>query len=756
MHKGQRAVVWFNEVTKEDVASVGGKGANLGEMTNAHIPVPPGFIVTANTYFDFLEKSKITDKLRHLLKPLDTGNSKQLQQIAAEVKQVIMNAPMPPETAREIKDAYVKIGGGLVAVRSSATAEDLPEASFAGQQSTFLNITGEEEVVAAVHECWASLFEPRAIFYRHQQGFDHFKVGIAVPVQKMVQSEASGVMFTLEPVTSDESRIVIEAVLGLGEMIVSGDVTPDTYIISKDGLKITSKKIAPQEWKLVRNDATKGKEANIKVLLTPEEQARQKISDTDIITLAKLGEQLEEHYQFPQDIEWAKEGQEIFIVQTRPVTTIKAGEEAAAAAAAAPEITAPILISGAPASPGMASGPVRIVSDASQIDRIRSGDILVAAMTTPDFVPAMKRAAAIVTDRGGRTAHAAIVSRELGIPCVVGTGQATSILTEGQIISVDGSTGKIYEGRVAIKEEATDTYKEKIKTKTRVYVNLAQPELAERVAMRNVDGVGLLRAEFMVAQIGEHPRYMISQKRGKEFVERLYKGINTFAKAFAPRPVVYRTTDFKTNEYRELTGGQEYEEMEENPMIGYRGASRYITDLGTFELEIEAIKRVREHYQNLWVMIPFVRTVDELAQTKKILEDHGLKRSPDFKLWMMVEVPSNIFLIEKFLEVGIDGISIGSNDLTQLILGIDRDSEKLAKTFDERNEAVLIALERVIKVSKSMGVTSSICGQAPSVYPELTEKLVKWGITSVSVSPDMIGITREIIAKAEKKLDSSD
>ncbi len=756
MHKGQRAVVWFNEVTKEDVASVGGKGANLGEMTNAHIPVPPGFIVTANTYFDFLEKSKITDKLRHLLKPLDTGNSKQLQQIAAEVKQVIMNAPMPPETAREIKDAYVKIGGGLVAVRSSATAEDLPEASFAGQQSTFLNITGEEEVVAAVHECWASLFEPRAIFYRHQQGFDHFKVGIAVPVQKMVQSEASGVMFTLEPVTSDESRIVIEAVLGLGEMIVSGDVTPDTYIISKDGLKITSKKIAPQEWKLVRNDAAKGKEANIKVLLTPEEQARQKISDTDIITLAKLGEQLEEHYQFPQDIEWAKEGQEIFIVQTRPVTTIKAGEEAAAAAAAAPEITAPILISGAPASPGMASGPVRIVSDASQIDRIRSGDILVAAMTTPDFVPAMKRAAAIVTDRGGRTAHAAIVSRELGIPCVVGTGQATSILTEGQIISVDGSTGKIYEGRVAIKEEATDTYKEKIKTKTRVYVNLAQPELAERVATRNVDGVGLLRAEFMVAQIGEHPRYMISQKRGKEFVERLYKGINTFAKAFAPRPVVYRTTDFKTNEYRELAGGQEYEEMEENPMMGYRGASRYITDLDTFELEIEAIKRVREHYQNLWVMIPFVRTVDELAQTKKILEDHGLKRSPDFKLWMMVEVPSNIFLIEKFLEVGIDGISIGSNDLTQLILGIDRDSEKLAKTFDERNEAVLIALERVIKVSKSMGVTSSICGQAPSVYPELTEKLVKWGITSVSVSPDMIGITREIIAKAEKKLDSSD
>ncbi|MBL7124667.1 MAG: phosphoenolpyruvate synthase [Dehalococcoidales bacterium] len=746
MHQGQKAIVWFNEVTKKDVPTVGGKGANLGEMTNANIPVPTGFIVTANAYFDFLKKSELTDKIRNLLQPLDPGNSKQLQQIAAEIKQLILDAAMSPELAKEIQEAYSKMGRGLVAVRSSATAEDLPEASFAGQQSTFLNVQGGKEVVAAVQECWASLFEARAIFYRVQQGFDHLKVGIAVPVQKMVQSEASGVMFTLEPVTSDKSKIAIEAVLGLGEMIVSGDVTPDTYIVSKDGLKISSKKIAQQEWKLIRSKESKNKGANIKVLLTPEEQAQQKISDDDIITLAKLGKQLEDHYQFPQDIEWAKEDKTIFIVQTRPVTTIKEITEVA------PEITAPVLLSGAPASPGIASGPVKIIPDASQINKVKDGDILVAEMTTPDFVPAMKRAAAIVTDRGGRTAHAAIVSRELGIPCVVGAGQATSILTDGQIISVDGSTGKIYEGKVAIKEKITDAYKEKIKTKTRVYVNLAQPELAEIVAARNVDGVGLLRAEFMIAQIGEHPRFMIKQNRGNEFIDKLYEGINTFAKAFNPRPVVYRTTDFKTNEYRELTGGQEYEEVEENPMIGYRGASRYITDLDVFKLEIEAIKRVRQKYLNLWVMIPFVRTIDEMARTKKFLEAEGLERSPDFKLWMMVEVPSNIFLMEKFLELGIDGISIGSNDLTQLILGIDRDSERLAETFDERNEAVLIALERAIKVSKAMGVTSSICGQAPSVYPELTEKLVEWGITSVSVSPDMIGTTREIIAKAEAKL----
>jgi len=749
MHQGQKAIVWFNEVTKRDVPTVGGKGANLGEMTNANIPVPTGFIVTADAYFDFLKKSKLRDEIRNRLQPLDPDNSKQLQQIAAEIKQLILDAAMPAELAREIQEAYIKMGRGLVAVRSSATAEDLPEASFAGQQRTFLNVQGEKEVVTAVQGCWASLFEPRAIFYRHQQGFDHFKVGIAVPVQKMIQSQSSGVMFTIEPVSSDASKIVIEAVFGLGEAIVSGEVTPDLYIIDKEGLRISSKKIGKQEWQLIRNPAGGDKEANLKVPLQPSTQSQQKLSDDDIISLAKLGKQLEDHYRFPQDIEWAKEGKEIFIVQTRPVTTIKE------AAKVTPEIKAPVLLIGAAASPGMASGPVKIVYDASQIDRVKSGDILVAEMTTPDFVPAMKRAVAIVTNRGGRTAHAAIVSRELGIPCVVGAEQATTTLADGQIITVDGSRGKVYQGKVVEQKLAifTDILKETIKTKTKVYVNLAQPELAEIVAARNVDGVGLLRAEFMIAQIGEHPRHMISQKREREFVDKLYEGINTFAKAFDPRPVVYRTNDFKTNEYRELKGGQEYEDEEENPMLGYRGASRYITDLDVFKLELDAIKKVRQKYKNLWVMIPFVRTVDELARTKEIMEAEGLKRSNDFKLWMMVEVPSNICLMEKFLELGIDGISIGSNDLTQLILGIDRDSEKLAETFDERNEAVLMALERAIKVSKSMGVTSSICGQAPSVYPELTEKLVEWGITSVSISPDMIGTTREIIAKAEVRLE---
>jgi len=749
MHQGQKAIVLFNEVGKDDVATVGGKGANLGEMTQAGIPVPPGFIVTADAYFDFLEKSSVKDKIASWLKPLDPGDSKQLQQVATVIKKLILDIPMSPELTEKIEKAYNDMGGGLVAVRSSATAEDLPEASFAGQHRTFLNVQGGKQVVAAVQGCWASLFEPRAIFYRHHQGFDHFKVGIAVPVQKMIQSKTSGVMFTLEPVTSNSDRIVIEAVFGLGEAIVSGEITPDLYVLAKDSLKILKQKTVSQEVQLIKNPDAHAEEANIWVPLPTSTKSQRKLTESEITKLAQLGKQLEDHYRFPQDIEWAKEDNKIYILQTRPVTTIKEKAEVE------PEITAPVLLSGEKASPGIASGPVQIVPQASQIDKVKSGDVLVAEMTTPDFVPAMKRAVAIVTNRGGRTAHAAIVSRELGIPCIVGVEKATTTLKNRQVVTVDGSHGKIYDGKITRRIKTTavaDILREAIKTETRVYVNLAQPELAENVARRNVDGVGLLRAEFMVAQIGEHPQYMIKQNRGKDFVDKLYQGINTFAKAFDPRPVVYRTTDFKTNEYRKLKGGEEYESEEENPMLGYRGASRYITDIEVFKLEIEAVKQVRQKYKNLWVMIPFVRTVDEMARTKQLLEAEGLKRSKDFKLWMMVEVPSNIFLIEKFLEVGIDGISIGSNDLTQLILGIDRDSEKLASTFDERNEAVLIALERAITVSKAMGVTSSICGQAPSEYPELTEKLVKWGINSVSVSPDMIGTTREIIAKAEAKL----
>jgi len=750
MRKKRQDIVWFIEVDKEDLPLVGGKGANLGELTKLEIPVPPGFIVTTQSYFHFLDESRLHTKIREILKKLNADDSKQLIKAATKIKDLITNAEMPQQIADEIRDAYNSLEG-LVAVRSSATAEDLPEASFAGQQRTFLNIKGEEEVIDAVQGCWASLFEPRAIFYREQLELDHLKVGIAVVVQRMVQSEESGVMFTREPV-SNEEKITIEAVYGLGEAVVSGGVTPDLYLVDKKDLSIIHKMISRQEWQLVKNPNRTAdiEETNFKLPVPEALQGKQKLSDREILTLAKLGAKIEKLYKFPQDIEWAKGEGKLYIVQTRPITTLKTLE----AGQGIELLEAPILLSGSPAGPGIGYGPVKIVLDACKIDNVKKGDILVAEMTTPDFVPAMKRAAGIVTDRGGRTCHAAIVSRELGIPCVVGTGNATQMLKPDQVVTVDGSKGNVYMGKIAAKatQAAAKASAVKIQTHTKVYVNLAQPELAQSVAGRDVDGVGLLRAEFMIAEIGEHPRHMIEEGRGKEFAAKLAQGLTTFAKAFNPRPVVYRTTDFKTNEYRNLKGGQKYEEPEENPMLGYRGCSRYIRERDIFKLEIEAIKKVREKYNNLWVMIPFVRTAAEMARVKDLLAAEGLRQSRDFKLWMMVEVPSNVFLIDKFLDVGIDGISIGSNDLTQLILGIDRDSQKLAEQFDERDQAVLIALEKVIKATAKRGVTSSICGQAPSVYPELTERLVEWGITSVSVNPDVLEKTRGIIAAAEQRL----
>jgi len=753
-----KRVVWFQEVGKDDIGLVGGKGANLGEMTKAGVPVPPGFIVTADAYFHFLEESGLRPKVSQLLSTIDPNDSAQLQKVAAEIRRMITEAEMGAEVAADIRRAYREMGEGPVAVRSSATAEDLPEASFAGQQSTFLNVVGEEAVVTAAQACWASLFEARAIFYRAEGGFDHMKVGIAVPIQRMVQSQRSGVMFTMEPVSGDKSKVAIEAIYGLGEAIVSGAVTPDLYVVDKESLTIREKTVADQEKQLIANpDSTTSTEDNIRWVDIPKDDGKlQKLSDKQIVALAEIGRRVEEYYGTPQDLEWAEREGELYIVQTRPVTVTAEAEEEVGLA----EETAPVLLEGSPASPGVAAGEVKIVLSPSEIDKVVDGDILVAEMTTPDFVPAMKRAAAIVTDKGGRTAHAAIVSRELGIPCVVGTGEATKSLSTGQTITVDGASGCVYEGRAEVRLAWAEEQKKRratsahIKTRTRVYVNLAEPELAERVAKQNVDGVGLLRAEFIVAQIGEHPSLVIEEGRQEEFIEKLADGLRSFAKAFHPRPVVYRTTDFKTNEYSNLKGGQKYEPEEENPMIGYRGASRYARDEAAFQLEIEAIQRVRRDYPNLWVMIPFVRSPEELAEVKAILDREGLRRSEEFKLWMMAEVPSNVFILERFIDVGIDGISIGSNDLTQLVLGIDRDSSILGADFDERNEAVMLALEQLVRTAKKRGITSSICGQAPSDYPDLTQKLVEWGITSISVNPDVIDKTREIIAEAEGALEA--
>jgi pyruvate,water dikinase len=754
-----RSVVWFEEVGRDDLGLVGGKGANLGELTRAGIPVPPGFVVTADTYFHFITQNGLEPVIKKELFNLDVHDSRVLNERAARIRQRIIEAPMPGHIAADIRAAYARLGEGPVAVRSSATAEDLPEASFAGQQSTFLNVVGADNVVLAVQACWASLFEGRAIFYREEAGYDHTKVGLAVPVQRMVQSEKSGVMFTVEPVTSDATKITIEAVYGLGEGIVSGEISPDLYMVNKESLQIVSKAVVKQERMIAQAAGSDGAHegANAWIEVAQSLQDAQKLTDDQIRELARIGRSVEEHYGSHQDIEWAYEGGKFYLTQARPVTTMRQQHDTDDGS----EETAPVLLSGQPASPGVGVGGVRIVLDPQDIDIVRPGDVLVAEMTTPDFVPAMKRASAIITERGGRTCHAAIVSRELGIPCVVGAGHATTQLAVGRQVTVDGSAGLVYDGRAesriawAERQKARYANSATLKTTTRLYVNLAEPELAERVAQRHVDGVGLLRAEFIVAQIGTHPRTFIEEGRASEYTEQLAAGISEFCRAFAPRPVVYRLTDFKTNEYANLRGGAKYEANEENPMIGYRGASRYIKEPDIFRLEVDAIKQVRREYQNLYVMVPFVRTPAELRGVKQLLAEQSLIRGDDFKLWMMVEVPSNVIILDKFIDVGIDGISIGSNDLTQLVLGIDRDSDALADTFDERDEAVMAAIQTVVSTARRRGITVGICGQAPSVYPEITEKLVEWGITSVSVSPDMIDHTREIIANAEAKLGRS-
>jgi len=754
-----KAIVWLDEVGKEDVAAVGGKGANLGEMVRAGVPVPPAFIVTAEAYRRFLRESGIAPAIRDLLSSLDVNDSLALQKTCARIRELIRSAPMPREIEEAIREGYRRLGDGLVAVRSSATAEDLAEASFAGQQATFLNVEGEDQVVKAVQDCWASLYEDRAVFYRAQKGFDHLEVAIAVPVQRMVQSQRSGVIFTVEPVTGQANRIVIEAVYGLGEAIVSGAVSPDTYVVEKATLRILEKQVSRQDRRLVLDPAARSHRHRNRWEEVPrEERERQKLSDDEIRTLASMARAIEEHYGFPQDIEWAEEGGQFYIVQARPVTVTVA----TSAEAPPEEEGAPVLLQGSPGSPGVAAGPVKVALKAEEaLAKVREGDVLVTTMTAPDWVPAMKRAVAIITERGGRTCHAAIVSRELGIPLVMGVEGATEKLRDGQLVTVDGSSGRIYDGRAEkrlrwwAQEQERRSKAARLKTRTKVYVNLAEPELAEVVARRNVDGVGLLRAEFIIAEhIGVHPRLCLEEGKGEWFIERLADGLRQFARAFYPRPVVYRTTDFKTNEYRNLKGGDRYEPHEENPMIGYRGACRYIREPEVFQLELEAIKRVRRDYNNLWVMIPFVRTPEELAAVKALMEKAGLQRSRDFKLWMMAEVPANVLILDKFLDVGIDGISIGSNDLTQLVLGVDRDSAMLAQEFDERNEAVMEALRVLVQGALRRGVTVSICGQAPSDFPELTRKLVEWGITSVSINPDVIDQTRELIAQVEAELAS--
>jgi len=738
---------FFDEIRKTDVAIVGGKSANLGEMTSqVMVPVPFGFATTSDAYWGFIKKNKLWGKIERELRKIKKANdTKTLEKVSRNIQKIIKSGKMPEKMQEEIKKAYKQIGSGYVSVRSSATAEDLPGASFAGQQETYLNIKGEKKVIKKIIECYASLFTTRSIFYRIQKGFSHEKVALSAAIQKMVNSKVSGVMFTLDVRNGDKSKIIIEGSWGLGEYIVQGTVTPDDYFVDKKTMKIINKKIS-KEKKIMLVPTLKGVEEK---KVPKKLQSSPVLTDDDIKKLAHYALELEKHYKTPQDIEWAKnEKGHLFILQTRPETVWSGKKQAKVK-----ELKGKVILKGLAASPGFGTGVVKIIRNLNDIDKIRTGDILVTKMTNPDMVPAMKKAEGIITNEGGVTSHAAIVSRELGIPCVTGTEKATRILKEKQLVTVDGSEGVIYEG--AVGEKKKQKYKN-YKTKTKIYVNLGIPEIADKIAKKHVDGVGLMREEFIIATyIKKHPLWLIQQGKEKEFVDKLAKGIEKVTKDFKPRPVILRLSDLKTNEYRDLEGGKNFEPVEDNPMIGWRGCSRYIHPdyEPAFRLELQAIKRVRKKYKNLHIMLPFVRSINEVKKVTEILEEEGLKRTKNFKLYLMAEIPANILLADLFSQY-CDGFSIGSNDLTQLTLGVDRDSELLAKMgeFDEQNLAVKRTISHLIKTAHRYGKTVGICGQAPSEYPEFTRFLVNKGIDTISVNPDVIEKTRYIVHEAEKKI----
>ena len=748
-------IKWFDEISSNDLNLVGGKGLHLGEMYKIGMPVPLGFVVTTKAFDEFLKRTGIDKKIDEIVKNTNVDDTRQLLENSKKIKELIIRQEIPYHIRKEIEEAYRQlsyspeikqekalelIAAGremaLVAVRSSAQAEDLPTASFAGQQATFLNVKGVKDVVEATKRCWASLYEPRAIFYRAKNNVT--KSSIAVVIQKRVNSEKSFIVFTVDPVTGKDN-IIIEATWGLGEEIVSGAVEPDHYVVSRDG-KILEKKIGRKTKMKVRDYAT---DRTIEVNVPESKVFAQVLTEEEISRIASYALQLEKYYGKPQDIEGAIEKNRIYIVQTRPITAIGKKKEV--------KIEGKVLLKGLGASPGIATGKVKIVRGLEDISKVEKGDILVTEMTSPDLVPTMSKCAAIVTDKGGANCHAAIVSRELGIPAVVGTREATKILKDGMVVTVDAYSGVIYEGEVKIEKpkEAKTEQKLITPTVTQVKVNLAFPVRLEEIS-KKADGVGLLRIEHMIIKSGWHPAKLIKEGKREDYISILLEGIRPIAKAFYPKPIWVRTLDARTDEFRKLIGGSE-EPQESNPMLGWHGIRRSLDEPKLLEAEFEAIKRLHEEgLTNVHVMLPFVISVEEFEKAKEIAGKVGIPDS--VKMGIMVETPAAALTIEEFCKKGIQFISFGTNDLTQLTLGVDRNNEMLIKLFDERHPAVKKLISYVIQTCKRYGVETSICGEAPSNYPEFVEFLVREGIDSISVNIDALDKVREKVAEVERKI----
>ncbi len=754
-------VVWFKDLNKDSLAIAGGKGANLGEMARLGMPVPDGFAVTAQAYKEFIETTGVRPKIQALLQDLDIEDTETLQKKANEIQKLIVSAKITDALQEEIIDNYELLGtdtkgahglvqGGeaFVAVRSSATAEDLPSASFAGQQATFLNVRGNAMVVEAVRACWASLFTARAIYYREKKKFDHGKVLISALVQKMVNAEKSGILFTINPATNHENEIVIEAIYGLGELVVGGEVNPDFYLIDKNTREIKNIEVKKKEIGLFRSEQGK----NEKVGIPKEMQERQVLNSKQVQELARLGTKLEQHYRKPQDIEWAIEKEQIYIVQTRAITTFRPHPDEKHPVIE--EEAGKILLRGETASAGVASGKVKIVQDPSELSKVQKGNILVARMTMPDYVPAMQRAAAIITDEGGMTSHAAIVSREMGTPCIVGTEHATDVLKDNQIVTVHASRGIVYAGKRDVKEEkkpAAMPSRADIITATEVKVILDLPDLAAKAAVTGADGVGLVRLEIMIANGGIHPAEYIREGRQQEYIALLKEGIGKIAKAFKGKPVWVRCSDMRSDEYRNLRGGDK-EPKESDPMIGWHAIRRLLDEPEILKAEFRAIRELHyEGHKNIGIMLPFVIRTEEVRKAKEIMRDVGLEPCKAVEFGIMIETPAACWIMEDLCKEGISFVSFGTNDLTQLTLGIDRNNQKIAKLFDEMHPAVLGEIAQVIKACKKYGVKTSICGQAGS-RPEMAEFLVHQGVDSISANADAIEEIRHVVARTERKL----
>jgi pyruvate,water dikinase len=737
-----------------DAEEAGGKGANMGEMVKAHLPVPPGFVVLRDSYLASIQAAAVADELNvahreAMLHALDTSR---FDDMCATMKALVLRAGMSDEVRDRILQSYRAMGPDcFVAVRSSATGEDGADASFAGMNETYTNVRGEQDLIEAVQNCWASLFAPRVVSYRASRGFSA-DPAMAVVVQLMIASERSGVAFTADPTTDATDRVVIEGAFGQGEVVVSGSVEPDNYVVDKKTGKILSRHTGYKSFEIIRG--SDGRDQRVEL---DEVQAEaQVLSDDEVREIARIAVLSEQHAGCPQDTEWAIADGKTYIVQTRPITTLnRAGSPAAE--------KHEVLIQGLPAVPGVVSGVVRVLSDVSEGGRLQDGEVLVAKMTNPDWLPTMRRASALVTDTGGMTCHAAIVARELKVPCIVGARTATRDLSDGMVVTVDGTHGRVLAGRAniggattaAVTGPAGGTVVAATEvTGTKIYVNILLPDTADDVAAQDVDGVGLLRAETMLTDAlgNRHPRALIAAGEQDALVDKLAEAVGRVASAFAPRPVIYRASDFRTNEFRALQGGDAFEPEEHNPMIGYRGCYRYVDNPELFNLELQTLARVREQNPNLHLMIPFVRTRWELERCLELVDASPLGRHRGLHRWVMAEVPSVVYWLPEYVGLGIDGVSIGSNDLTQLVLGVDRDSDQCAELYDESDAAVLDAIGRVVSTARRLGITSSLCGQAPSIRPDFAEHLVRMGITSISVTPDAVTRTRRNVAAAERRL----